>query len=78
MVISDLVTSKEVHSNSINAERWCGCIDGALTRQNYMQCIKDAGFQNIEILDEKPYVNEHIPYGSEITSADYNSNNKLN
>jgi arsenite methyltransferase len=68
MVISDLVTSKEVHSNSVNAEGWCGCIDGALTRQNYMQSIKDAGFQNIEILDEKPYVNEHIPDGSEITS----------
>jgi arsenite methyltransferase len=25
MVISDLVTSKEVHSDSVNAEDWCIC-----------------------------------------------------
>ncbi len=42
-VISDLVTSKEVQSDLINAEGWCSCIDGALTQQNYIQSIKDAG-----------------------------------
>jgi arsenite methyltransferase len=68
MVISDLVTSKEVHSDSVNAEKWCGCIDGALTRENYIQSIKDAGFRKVEILHEKPNLDEHIPTGSEITS----------
>jgi arsenite methyltransferase len=30
MVISDLVTDREiVDANSINAENWCSCIDGA-------------------------------------------------
>ena len=48
MVISDLVTSRETHSDSVNAEAWCSCIDGALTRQNYIKSIKDAGFQNVE------------------------------
>jgi SAM-dependent methyltransferase len=68
MVISDLVTSKEVHSDSVNPEDWCSCIDGALTRQNYIQSIKEAGFQNIEILDEKLYLDEHKPKGRKITS----------
>ncbi len=56
MVISDLVTAKEVDANSINAEKWCSCIDGALTRENYIESIRQAGFTNIEILDEKPYL----------------------
>ena len=36
MVISDLVTSKEIDENSINSENWCSCIDGALTKDNYI------------------------------------------
>src|SRR3954451_1017187 len=56
MVISDLVTDKEIAANSIDAESWCSCIDGALTKDNYIKSIKEAGFKNIEILDEKPYL----------------------
>lgn len=68
MVISDLVTSKEVKSDSVNSEDWCSCIDGALTRQNYIQSIKDAGFQNIVILDEKLYLDENKTKDRKITS----------
>jgi hypothetical protein len=57
MVISDLVTDKEVESNSIDADRWCSCIDGALTKENYIKSMREAGFEDIEILDEKPYLN---------------------
>ena len=56
MVISDLVTDKEIAANSIDAESWCSCIDGALTKDNYIKSIREAGFKNIEILDEKPYL----------------------
>ncbi|TVP39304.1 arsenite methyltransferase [Candidatus Nitrosocosmicus arcticus] len=56
MVISDLVTSKEIAPDSINADNWCSCIDGALTKENYIDSIKKAGFTNIEILDEKLYM----------------------
>jgi len=68
MVISDLVTSKEIQSDSVNSEDWCSCIDGALTRQNYIQSIKDAGFQNIVILDEKLYLDEGKTKDRKITS----------
>jgi arsenite methyltransferase len=56
MIISDLVTDKEVESNSIDAESWCSCIDGTLTKDHYIKSISEAGFKNIEILDEKPYL----------------------
>jgi hypothetical protein len=41
---------------SINEANWCGCIDGALTKDNYLDSIRKAGFTNIEILDEKLYM----------------------
>jgi ubiquinone/menaquinone biosynthesis C-methylase UbiE len=58
MVISDLVTDKEVHGDSVDSEKWCSCIDGALTKENYLESIKKAGFQNPEILEEKSYIQE--------------------
>jgi len=39
-----------------DAESWCRCIDGALTKDNYIKSMREAGFKNIEILDEKPYL----------------------
>ncbi|MDN5845786.1 MAG: arsenite methyltransferase [Candidatus Nitrosocosmicus sp.] len=56
MVISDLVTSREIAANSISTDSWCSCIDGALTKEHYIDIIKKAGFTNIEILDEKLYM----------------------
>ena len=56
MVISDLVTSKEIDLDSVNTDNWCSCIDGAMTKENYIDSIKKAGFTNIEILDEKLYM----------------------
>jgi arsenite methyltransferase len=56
MVISDLVTSKEIDINSVDTENWCSCIDGALTKENYIDSIKKAGFTNIEILEDKLYM----------------------
>ena len=55
MVISDMVTSKEMDEHSVNAEDWCSCIDGALTKENYLNSIREAGFTDLEVLDEKPY-----------------------
>jgi arsenite methyltransferase len=58
MVISDLVTDKEVSGDSVDSEKWCSCIDGALTKENYLESIRKAGFQNPEILEEKLYTQE--------------------
>ena len=69
MIISDLVTSKEVHGESINAENWCSCIDGALTKENYINSIKDAGFKDVKILNEQLYMDEDKTDGRIITSV---------
>ena len=68
MVISDLVTSKEVHGASISAENWCSCIDGALTKENYINSIKKAGFQDVKVLNEKLYMDDDKT-GRKITSV---------
>ena len=69
IIISDLITTKEINNNNINTDNWCSCIDGALTKENYLQSIKDAGFQNIEILNEKTYMDEnHFNDGRKIVS----------
>jgi arsenite methyltransferase len=68
IAISDLVTSKEVHGNSVNAENWCSCIDGALTKENYINSIKDAGFQDVKVLNEQLYMDDDKT-GRKITSV---------
>ena len=68
MVISDLVTSKEVHGETINSDDWCTCIDGALTKDNYINCIKQAGFQDVKVLNEHTYLTEDKTDGRKITS----------
>lgn len=68
MVISDLVTDKEVHGDSVNSEKWCNCIDGALTKENYLESIRKGGFQNPKILDEKLYTQEESDSNRKISS----------
>jgi len=58
IAISDLVTSKEVQAESVNAENWCSCIDGALTRENYINSIKQAGFKDVKVLNEQLYMED--------------------
>lgn len=58
MIISDLVTDKEVHGESVDAEKWCECIDGALTRENYLESIRQADFSKIEVINEVPYIKD--------------------
>lgn len=68
MVISDLVSDIEVKADSINTEKWCSCIDGALTKDNYLASIRKAGFQNVEVLQERPYMDGENVDGRQITS----------
>ena len=56
MIISDLVTSREINANSISTDSWCSCIDGALIKEHYIDSIKKAGFTNVEILEEKLFM----------------------
>jgi len=68
IIISDLVTSKEIDEQSVNDEDWCSCIDGALTKENYLYSIEKAGFQNVRTLSEQVYLDEEKADGRKITS----------
>jgi ubiquinone/menaquinone biosynthesis C-methylase UbiE len=68
MIISDLVTNKEVPGESINSEDWCSCIDGALTKENYINSIREAGFEEIKVLNEQLYLSEDKTDGRRIVS----------
>jgi len=53
LMVSDITLLKELPDfirESIAA--YVGCISGALIRDEYLKVIKDAGFQEVEIVDE--------------------------
>ncbi len=55
LVDADKIAEKD-HPKSLleNADAWCGCISGALTKAGYIEVIKNAGFEDIEIeIDNK-------------------------
>lgn len=57
MVISDMVTDRP--AASVDPEKWCSCIDGALTKDDYVASIKKAGFEDVTVLEERPnYIDE--------------------
>jgi arsenite methyltransferase len=58
MVISDLVTDTEIAPADADEERWCGCIDGALTKEHYLGSIRQAGFQDVKVLSEQLYLDD--------------------
>lgn len=68
MVISDLITDFELPPGEINSDQWCECIDGALTKENYLSCIREAGFEKIEVLEERSYIEGAKINGRKISS----------
>src|SRR5215210_8825709 len=58
MVISDLVTDTEVAPTDADAQMWSSCIDGALTKEHYIDSIRQAGFQNVKVLSEQLYMDD--------------------
>jgi arsenite methyltransferase len=70
MVISDLVTDKQIADDpsSIDPDKWCNCIDGALTKENYIASIKKGGFDLVEVLEEKRYTEGDQVANRKITS----------
>ena len=45
MIISDLVTDKEIDKDSIDPDKWCSCIDGALTKKTILTVSVEQDFQ---------------------------------
>ncbi len=61
MHISDIVLLKELPESILkSAEAYTGCVSGAIMKNDYIETIKDAGFQTVEILDEKIFSTDLI------------------
>ena len=74
--ISDIVLVGELpDALKVDAEMYAGCVAGAIQKQDYLQYIVDAGFEQVAIQKEKPIT---IPddilgkYLSETEIADFN------
>ncbi|MGD0915317.1 MAG: arsenite methyltransferase [Thermodesulfobacteriota bacterium] len=61
LMISDIVLLKELPDfvkNSIEA--YIGCLSGAMLKDEYMGAVKEAGFQDVRIVDETSFPMEFI------------------
>lgn len=56
ILISDLVTEGEIPEDIKKSfAAWAGCIAGAMEKQQYLNTIRKAGFQEVSIVSEKFY-----------------------
>lgn len=64
VMISDIVLLGEI-SEALKAskEAYVGCISGAIPKEDYLQAIKDAGFEKVEIVSEKKFPVQDIVVG---------------
>jgi ubiquinone/menaquinone biosynthesis C-methylase UbiE len=61
LMISDIVLLKELPETiRKNVEAYIGCIAGAEMKEKYLQFIKDAGFEEVKIAQEKHFPVEYI------------------
>jgi arsenite methyltransferase len=59
MMISDIVTEKELPFEMRKSfSAWADCIGGALVKKDYLDAIKQSGFKDIKIVDEKVFLEE--------------------
>ncbi len=73
LVVSDMVASGLSEQLRTNLSAWACCISGALSEQDYLQAIKDAGFTEVEILnkvdvDDSLFVDAGISVAGKVAS----------
>ncbi len=55
-MISDMVLLKELPDSIKNSiEAYIGCLSGAIKRDEYIEAIRGAGFQEVSIIDETSF-----------------------
>lgn len=70
MMVSDIVLLKPLPKPvQENIEAYAGCIAGAELKDRYLELIKNAGFENVKVLEEKMYPLEYIISEDALTEA---------
>ena len=52
------------------AEMYVGCVAGALPKEQYLELLRQAGFQNLEVRIEKPIVLPEAAYAPLLSSEE--------
>jgi arsenite methyltransferase len=61
MMISDIVTESELPDEIRKSfSAWADCIGGALVKKDYLDAIKQAGFNDIKIVNEKVFLEDDM------------------
>ncbi len=61
LMVSDIVLLKELPEEiTKNVEAYAGCLAGAEMKDRYLDLIREAGFQQVEIVEEKTFPLEHL------------------
>jgi len=60
-LISDLVSEKELPEDlKQDAKAWSECLGGILQKEKYLDTIRSAGFEKIEVLDESTFSDPQV------------------
>ncbi|HOE13931.1 MAG TPA: arsenite methyltransferase [Candidatus Saccharicenans sp.] len=61
LIVSDLVLTRALPENlSKSKELYAACVAGAVLKDDYIKMIRQAGFKEIKVIDEKPFPAELI------------------
>jgi len=70
LMVSDIVLLKELpESIQSNVEAYAGCISGAELKEKYLDLMREAGFREVKVIDEKTYPLEYIISESTLKDA---------
>lgn len=58
-VVSDIIQTGPAQVQD-SMENWCACLAGAIPAEKYLGGLRDAGFEAVEILNSRPYVEEGL------------------
>ncbi|HWO88105.1 MAG TPA: arsenite methyltransferase [Gemmatimonadales bacterium] len=66
LVISDIVVTGELPDESrASVEAYVGCVAGALKKEEYLDAIRLAGFEAVEVVEERSYGTSEVFGGEE-------------
>jgi arsenite methyltransferase len=61
LMISDIVLLEDLPEKIKNSiEAYVGCVSGAILKDEYIKAVKEAGFQDVEVIDETSFPVESI------------------
>lgn len=77
LVISDVMARDLPQEARDNLLSWAGCIGGAITLEDYVAKIEDAGFNGVEVLSSADYPHEYLENSLRASGIDSDPGNAV-